>query len=97
MGGGFYEGSWPHGFAPAGTRSYQSTVEDAAAVLAWLLGRPGVHGPVIGARSLAQLQQNFACLTVQLDARRLAELDAVSDPGLPHPQSSFAQYGFPWR
>jgi aryl-alcohol dehydrogenase-like predicted oxidoreductase len=56
----------------------------AATALAWSLA----HGviPILGARSLAQLKENLACLEVRLDAGQLARLDAASaiDPGFPH-------------
>jgi aryl-alcohol dehydrogenase-like predicted oxidoreductase len=65
--------------------------------LAWLLLRPGVLGPVLGVRTLAQLEDNLGCLDVRLEAADLAWLDEVSDPGLPYPHDFHAQYGIPWR
>jgi aryl-alcohol dehydrogenase-like predicted oxidoreductase len=61
-------------------------VEPASIALAWLLSRPGVVAPLIGARSLAQLETNMSALEVDLTQSELDELDRVSrvDLGFPH-------------
>jgi len=46
--------------------------------LAWLLGRPTVSSIVIGARNVAQLQDNLAAVDVRLSAEQVARLDAAS-------------------
>jgi aryl-alcohol dehydrogenase-like predicted oxidoreductase len=46
--------------------------------LAWLLGRPTVSSVVIGARNVAQLQDNLAATEVRLGAEQIARLDAAS-------------------
>jgi aryl-alcohol dehydrogenase-like predicted oxidoreductase len=46
--------------------------------LAWLLGRPTVSSIVIGARNVAQLQDNLAAAEVRLTAEQIARLDAAS-------------------
>ena len=54
--------------------------------LAWTLLNPAVTAPVIGARSLAQLEDNLGALAVQITApqrRRLDEAGAI-EPGFPH-------------
>lgn len=54
--------------------------------LAWALGRHGVTAPVIGARTLTQLQENLGALSVDLtDAQqgRLADVSAI-ELGFPH-------------
>jgi len=58
----------------------------AQVAIAWLLGRPGVVSPVIGARTRAQLDDNLAALDVALSAQHLDRLDRVSqiDLGYPH-------------
>lgn len=53
--------------------------------LAWLLGRKGVTAPIIGARTLEQMEENLAALDVALDAGVVARLDAVSRPKLNFP------------
>ena len=54
--------------------------------LAWTLRNPAVTAPIIGARTLAQLQDNLAALEVQLETDHLERLDAVSriDRGFPY-------------
>ncbi len=54
--------------------------------LAWTLQNPGVTTPVVGARTLAQLQENLGALEVDLTADQVARLDEVSaiDLGFPH-------------
>ena len=46
--------------------------------LAWLLAQPVITAPIIGANSVAQLQQNLAALDVTLTSAQLAQLDEVS-------------------
>ncbi|WP_254459316.1 aldo/keto reductase [Xanthomonas sacchari] len=56
----------------------------AQVALAWLLARGAM--PIVGARSVAQLQDNLGALTLRLDAEALQRLDAVSaiELGFPH-------------
>ncbi|MET3803179.1 aryl-alcohol dehydrogenase-like predicted oxidoreductase [Nakamurella sp. UYEF19] len=58
----------------------------AQVALRWTLEHPAVVSPLIGARTLEQLQQNICALDVELDAHQLDRLDAVSavDLGFPH-------------
>jgi aryl-alcohol dehydrogenase-like predicted oxidoreductase len=53
--------------------------------LNWLRAKPGVI-PLLGARTLAQLSDNLACLDFQLDADQVASLDQLShlELGYPH-------------
>lgn len=56
--------------------------------LAWLLHRPGVTAPIIGPRTLEQLEEALRALTLQLDAATLAELDRIwPGPGGPAPEA----------
>ncbi|MBV4455489.1 MULTISPECIES: aldo/keto reductase [Pseudomonas] len=48
--------------------------------LAWTLQNPAVVAPVMGARTLAQAQDNFGALATPLDAEHLARLDQASAP-----------------
>ena len=50
----------------------------SAVSLAWLLTQPVITAPIIGANSVAQLQQSLAALDVRLTASQLAELDEIS-------------------
>ena len=54
--------------------------EPATVGLAWLLSRPGVTGPIIGPRTLEQLDENVAALEVALDDKTLARLDEIWPP-----------------
>lgn len=58
----------------------------AQVALAWVVGRPGVTSPIIGARSVEQLHQNLAALETTLSAEQRARLDQVSAiiPGHPY-------------
>jgi aryl-alcohol dehydrogenase-like predicted oxidoreductase len=53
--------------------------------LNWLRAKPGVI-PLLGARTLAQLDENLACLDFQLNANHVASLDQLShvELGYPH-------------
>lgn len=50
----------------------------SAISLAWLLSQPVITAPIIGANSVAQLQQSLAALDVRLTAAQLAQLDEIS-------------------
>jgi aryl-alcohol dehydrogenase-like predicted oxidoreductase len=45
--------------------------------LAWLLHNPVVTAPIIGPRTLEQLDGSLKALKVKLDAKRLADLDKL--------------------
>lgn len=49
----------------------------ANVALAWLLHNPVVTAPIIGPRTLEQLQQSLPAVDIALDAERLARLDAI--------------------
>ena len=59
----------------------------AAVALAWVQAKPGVDSTIIGARTMTQLEQNVAALTVTLDDTQIAALDRVSTPTLGFPMS----------
>jgi aryl-alcohol dehydrogenase-like predicted oxidoreductase len=65
----------------------------ARVALAWVQGRPGVTSTIIGARTLAQLEQNVGALDVKLAPSHLVTLDALSTPSLPFPSSMLARAG----
>ncbi|CAA0090200.1 Aldo-keto reductase IolS [Starkeya nomas] len=48
--------------------------------IAWLLARPCAPTPILGARTLKQLEDNLGAFDVVLDASQIARLDAASDP-----------------
>ena len=45
--------------------------------LAWLLAQPGVTAPIIGPRTMAQLEGSLTALEVRLDEKALARLDEL--------------------
>ncbi len=57
-------------------------ISPAKIALAWLLGRPGVTAPIIGATKPEHLETAIEALDVELTAAELAALEA---PYLPHP------------
>jgi aryl-alcohol dehydrogenase-like predicted oxidoreductase len=65
-------------------KSHETTV--AAVALAWVHAQPGVSSIIIGARRLAQLDDNVRAVDVTLDTDELARLDALTEPtfGFPH-------------
>jgi aryl-alcohol dehydrogenase-like predicted oxidoreductase len=66
-------------------RAHDSTV--ARVALAWVQAQPGVASTIIGARRLAQLEDNVQALGVKLTADELAKLDALTKPTFGFPQS----------
>lgn len=61
--------------------------------LNWLRRKPSISSILIGARNIDQLTQNLDCLDWDLASEEEAELDAVSDIGMPYPYSFIARYG----
>jgi aryl-alcohol dehydrogenase-like predicted oxidoreductase len=62
----------------------------AQVALNWLRAQPGVI-PVLGVRTLAQLEDNLGCLQFNLNAATLAELSSSSAPPLGFPHDYLAQ------
>jgi aryl-alcohol dehydrogenase-like predicted oxidoreductase len=54
--------------------------------LAWTLLEPGVSAPIIGARTLAQLEDSLGALALELAPEQQRRLDAPSrvELGFPH-------------
>ncbi|BDU78209.1 aldo/keto reductase [Mesoterricola sediminis] len=59
----------------------------ARVALAWVCGRPGVASPIIGARRLAQLEDNVGALDLKLAPEAVARLDELTRPTFGFPQS----------
>jgi len=64
---------------------HESTI--ARVALAWVQAQPGVTSTIIGARRIAQLEDNLKALDVKLSAEELGRLDALTKPTLGFPQS----------
>jgi aryl-alcohol dehydrogenase-like predicted oxidoreductase len=62
----------------------------AALALAWVRRQPQVTSTIVGARTLAQLDDNLASLDAELDGAQLAELDALTTPDLEYPLTGIA-------
>jgi aryl-alcohol dehydrogenase-like predicted oxidoreductase len=63
--------------------AHQTTA--AAVSLAWLLAKPEVTSILVGARSVAQIDENLAALQVRLTPQEVAALDAISVPDWGYP------------
>jgi aryl-alcohol dehydrogenase-like predicted oxidoreductase len=59
----------------------------ARIALAWVQGRPGVTSTIIGARRMAQLEDNLKALELTLTTEERARLDALTQPRFGFPQS----------
>ncbi len=51
--------------------------------IAWVLARPAVRSVILGARTMAQLEDNLAAGELSLAEDETRLLDAASDPGAP--------------
>jgi aryl-alcohol dehydrogenase-like predicted oxidoreductase len=49
--------------------------------LSWCMNRPGITSPIIGPRTMDQLEDNLGALRVELTDGHLASLDEVAPPG----------------
>jgi aryl-alcohol dehydrogenase-like predicted oxidoreductase len=61
-------------------------ISPSRVAIAWVRQQPGVIIPILGARTVNQLEDNIGCLDVTLDDKDLRRLDEVSsvDLGFPH-------------
>lgn len=57
----------------------------ARVAIAWVAARPGVDSTIIGARTLAQLDDNVQALEVKLTPSHIEKLDAMTQPKLNFP------------
>ena len=65
----------------------------AQVALNWLLQRPGVTAPIIGARTMEQLEDNLGAADWALDAEQMERLNLVSALELPYPYSVLQDMG----
>ena len=61
-------------------------ISRAEIALAWLLHKPGVTAPIVGATNLHHLEEAVAAVDVKLSD---AEIDALEAPYVPHPIAGF--------
>lgn len=57
----------------------------AQTALRWLLQRPGVTAPIVGARTLAHLESNLGAMDWELSAEQMTRLTEISEPDAPYP------------
>ena len=57
----------------------------------WLLTRPGVAAPIVGARRVEQLEDNLGAVGWRLSREQVQRLDAVSAPEPVHPYDFIAE------
>jgi aryl-alcohol dehydrogenase-like predicted oxidoreductase len=69
-----------------GQVSEKRGVPRARVALAWLLGRPGVTAPIVGASKPHHLQDAVAALSMRLDP---GEVAALEEPYVPHAVAGF--------
>lgn len=63
-----------------GTVARELGASPSQVAIAWTLTHPAVISPIIGARTLAQAEDNLGALDITLSADQLARLDAASAP-----------------
>jgi aryl-alcohol dehydrogenase-like predicted oxidoreductase len=68
-------------------------VSVARVALAWLLHKPHVMTVIIGAKTVEQLDDNLAAVSLRLSAEEMARLDEVSDIPSEYPGWMFARQG----
>lgn len=57
----------------------------AQVALNWVCRRPEITSPVIGARTIEQLEDNIRCLDIRLTDEQLVRLDSLTRPALSFP------------
>jgi aryl-alcohol dehydrogenase (NADP+) len=55
-------------------------VKNAQVALAWILGKPGVSAPIIGASKMYQLEDALAALEIELTGAEVTRLEEVYEP-----------------
>jgi aryl-alcohol dehydrogenase-like predicted oxidoreductase len=65
----------------------------AQVAINWLLQKPGVTAPIIGARRMEQLENNLGSAGWSLAPEQIAALDAASHIPLPYPYDFIAKLG----
>ena len=65
-------------------------VTPIALSLAWNLARPGIVAPIIGPKSVQQLEDNLAALDVEVPAETMDRIEQVSSPRIGYPQNFYA-------
>lgn len=61
-------------------------VSSVRVAIAWLLSRPAITSVIVAARTHAHLEDNILASDLALTPEDFADLDKVSDPGVPYPK-----------
>ncbi len=67
--------------------------------LAWVMHQPGVTSPIIGPRTLEQLEDNLGALSVKFTTEELAQIDKIVPPGThvsPYYEAAFGPHPHRW-
>ena len=67
--------------------------------LAWVAQQPAITGPIIGPRTMEQLEDYLGALTVKFSAEDLARIDKVAPPGraiVPYYDADFGPHRYRW-
>lgn len=67
--------------------------------LAWVAQQPGITSPIIGPRTLAQLEENLGALSLRLTAEECQQVDRIIPPGAmvaPFYDSDFGPHLYRW-
>ncbi|MEM1129771.1 MAG: aldo/keto reductase [Pseudomonadota bacterium] len=76
---GRYREAWMHETAAQlSDLAAQAGTDPATLAVAWVAARPGVFGPIISARSVAQLEPSLAALDYRIDDDLMARITALS-------------------
>ncbi len=67
------------------SESKSAPISAAQVAIRWLIDRPGVVSPIIGARTLSQLEDNLESLEITLSDEQTERLDEVSSVSHPFP------------
>jgi aryl-alcohol dehydrogenase (NADP+) len=57
-------------------------VKNAQVALAWMLAKPGITAPIVGASKMYQLEDALAAIEIKLTPEEIARLE---EPYQPHP------------
>ena len=71
----------------------------AQIALAWVAAQPGVTAPIIGPRTMEQLEDNLGALEVTFTDEELAQIDEIAPPGsvvLFYYEADFGPHSYRW-
>jgi aryl-alcohol dehydrogenase-like predicted oxidoreductase len=67
--------------------------------LAWCAQQPGITSPIIGPRTMEQLEDNLGALDVKVTDEDRARIDAIIPPGrevVPYYEADFGPHRYRW-